>query len=164
MTKLKFSQMKPRVLVLLLIVLVPYAGLQAQRPTSVAASPNSATPVKAETENRDDVIGACAAAAAELSVSRKLIEAVERENRALTERIETYRRTETLLTELNTSRRSENEALRTAVSAKNETIAAKDAALARQAELITELKKRKTSLLKRIGDIMIGVAVSSVLK
>lgn len=120
--------------------------------------------MKAETENRDDVISACAAAAAELSVSRKLIEAVGRENRALTERIETYRRTETLLTELNASRRSENDALRTAVSAKNETIAAKDAALARQAELITELKKRKTSLLKRIGDIMIGVAVSSILK
>ena len=80
------------------------------------------------------------------------------------ERIETARRTETLLNQLNEARRSENEALRAAVSAKNETIAAKDAVLSKQDELIAELKRLKSSPWKRLGDILIGVAVTSLLK
>ncbi len=110
------------------------------------------------------IVNACAAVADELGVSRKLIDALERENRALNERLETARQTETLLRELSETRRSENEALRAAVTAKNETIAAKDAALAKQDELVVELKRRKSSPWKRIGDILIGVAISAVLK
>lgn len=100
----------------------------------------------------------------ELTASRKLIDALERENRALTERLETSRRTESVLSELSLARRSENEALLASIAAKNETIAAKNAAIAKQDELIGELKNRKTSPWKRVGDILIGVAVTSLLK
>ncbi|NOT47888.1 MAG: hypothetical protein HOP17_09100 [Acidobacteria bacterium] len=146
-------------------------GSKAQPPNSAPNSPTSAIPVTSERNVRTGsdgdwvlTVNACAAAAEELAVSRKLIDALERENRALNERLETAKRTETLLKELNETRRAENEALRSAVSAKNETIAAKDAALAKQDELIAELKRRKSSPWKRIGDILIGVAVSSILK
>lgn len=100
----------------------------------------------------------------ELTASRKLIDALEHENRALTERLETSRRTESVLSELSLARRSENEALLASIAAKNETIAAKNAAIAKQDELIGELKNRKTSPWKRVGDILIGVAVTSLLK
>ena len=41
---------------------------------------------------------------------------------------------------------------------------AKDAALTKQEELIAALKKRKSSPWKRLGDVLIGVAISAVLK
>lgn len=151
-------------------VLALSAALKAQPPNSAPNSPNSAIPVR--TGNRSDristsasqIVNACAAAAEELAVSRKLIDALERENRAFSERLETARQTEMLLKELSETRRAENEALRATVLAKNETLAAKDAALAKQDELIAELRRRKSSPWKRIGDILIGVAVSSLLK
>lgn len=151
-------------------VLVLSNESKAQPPNSASNSPNSAIPVRTGSDNdripasASQIVNACAAAAEELAVSRKLIDALERENHALNERLETAARTERLLNEITETRRTENEALRAAVSAKNETIAAKDAALAKQDELIAELKSRKSSPWKRIGDILIGVAVSSLLK
>lgn len=82
----------------------------------------------------------------------------------MSERLETARRAESILNELNAARLSENQALRAAVSAKNEAVAAKDTALTKQDELIAELKRRRSSPWKRIGDILIGVAVSALLK
>jgi hypothetical protein len=126
----------------------------------VPDSPTSATRASEPTK----IVNACAAAAAELTATREFAEALERENHALKERAATAIRTESLLAELAESRRTENEALRTAVAAKNETILAKDAAIAQQDELIADLKRRKSSPWKRIGDVLIGVAVSAILK
>lgn len=95
---------------------------------------------------------------------RRLATALERENAALRERLETASRTEAVLKELNETRRSETEALRSTLAAKNETLAAKDAAIVRQDALIAELKKRRSSPWKRVGDVLIGVAISAVLK
>jgi hypothetical protein len=100
----------------------------------------------------------------ELIVTRKLVTTLELENAALRERLETAARTEAILTELKETREKENTALQTAIAAKNETIAAKDAALRKQDEMITELKRRKGSVWKRVGDVLIGVAVSAILK
>ncbi len=103
------------------------------------------------------VVNACAAAADELNATRRLADALDRENSALRERLETARHTEALLTELNESRSRENESLRAAITSKDEAIAAKNTVIARQDELVTELKRGKSSIWKRVGDILSGV-------
>ncbi|MEO7673873.1 MAG: hypothetical protein ABIU09_07330 [Pyrinomonadaceae bacterium] len=125
--------------------------------------PSSAIRAADKTASQDTV-NACAAAADELARTRQLVTALEEENRSLGESLETANRTTSLLRELNETRKSEAEALRAAVSAKNETIAAKDAVIERHDELVRELKNKKTSPWKRLGDVLIGVAVFAVLK
>ena len=66
-------------------------------------------------------------------------------------------------TELNETRKAESEALRSAVSAKNEALNAKDAVIAGQDKLIETLKGKKSSPWKRLGDILIGVGIGMVL-
>ena len=109
-------------------------------------------------------MAACAAAIDEFSATRRLIEVLERENELLKERLGTEKRANSLLTELSESRRSENEALRNAIAAKNETIIAKDAVIASQEKLIDTLQKRKSSPWKRLGDVLIGVAAGAIFR
>lgn len=109
-------------------------------------------------------MNACAAAADDLAKTRQLVTALEQENRSLNERLETANRTSVLLKELNDTRKSEAEALKATVTAKNETIAAKDVMIVRQDDLARELKRKKTSPWKRLGDVLIGVAIFAVLK
>lgn len=96
--------------------------------------------------------------------TRLFAAALERENELLNERLKTEKEQVALLTELSTSRKSEAEALRTALAAKNETIMAKDSVIAGQDKLIDALKTKKTSPWKRIGDVLIGVAISALLR
>jgi septal ring factor EnvC (AmiA/AmiB activator) len=107
---------------------------------------------------------ACAAAADELAASRTLINALENENAALKTRLDTEKRTTALLTELNATRKSETETLRTALAAKNEALTAKNAVIASQDKLIETLKRKKSSPWKRIGDVLIGIGVAVVLR
>ena len=79
-------------------------------------------------------------------------------------RLETEKQTTALLTELNETRKSESDALRETVAAKNEAIVAKDAVIASQDTLIEALKKKKSSPWKRLGDVLIGAALYAVLK
>jgi hypothetical protein len=65
---------------------------------------------------------------------------------------------------LNETRKSENDALRAALAAKNETIAAKDAVIAGQDKLIDALKQKKTSPWKRLSDVLLGAAIFAILK
>ena len=109
-------------------------------------------------------MNACAAAANVLEKARGLIAVLERENTALRGRIQTAANTEAVMAELNADRISEAEALRTALAAKNEALAAKDAVIASQDKLVDELKRRKTSPWKRLGDVLIGVAAAAILK
>ncbi|MEJ7847486.1 MAG: hypothetical protein WKF92_05290 [Pyrinomonadaceae bacterium] len=111
-----------------------------------------------------NLINACAAAADELAKTRLLTAALERENEMLNENLRIGKEHVALLTELNASRKSEAEALQTALAAKNETITAKDSVIAGQDKLIDALKTKKMSPWKRIGDVLIGVAVSALLK
>ncbi len=104
------------------------------------------------------------ATAVELEKTRVLVSALESENKALKNRLETEKRATTLLTELSQTRKSESDALKAAVAAKNETIAAKDTVIASQDKLIDALKHKKTSPWRRIGDILIGAGIFSVLK
>lgn len=97
-------------------------------------------------------------------MTRKLVTVLEAENKALSERLDAETRSSTLLRELNATRKSETEAMRATVAAKNETIAAKDAVIGKQDELVRELKNKKTSPWKRLGDVLIGVAVSTLLR
>jgi len=69
-----------------------------------------------------------------------------------------------LLTELNETRKAESEALRTALTANHETLAAKDAVIAAQDKLIEALKRKKPSPWKRLGDVLLGVGLGMVLK
>lgn len=134
---------------------------------SAASSPPSATPVisrQTKGKREQDVLNACDAAADELVATRKLANALDAENDALRQRLATEQRTTALLTELSETRRSENAALQAALAAKNETIAAKDAVIAGQDKLIGELKSKRTSAWRRIGDILIGFAAAAILK
>ena len=101
--------------------------------------------------------------AVELERSRVLIDALEGENAALKERLDTEKRTTALLTELNETRKTEASALRDAIAARNETIAARDAVVAGQDKLIEALKKKKPNPFRRIGDILLGAAAAIVL-
>ena len=100
----------------------------------------------------------------ELAAADRLIEALERENVALRERLETEKQATAVLTELNEARRREADALRAALAAKNETIAAKDEAIEAQAKVIGELRRKRTSIWKRVGDIAIGIAAGALLR
>lgn len=110
------------------------------------------------------LIGACAAVADELKASRVLLNALDTENASLKERLATEKQISSLLTELNATRRDEAAALQTALGAKNETIAAKDAAIASQDKLIDALKRKRPSPWRRLGDILIGAAAIAVFK
>lgn len=111
-----------------------------------------------------DVIDACAAAVDELKASRTLIVALDAELASQKSRLETERQLNAVLNELNSTRKSESDALGRAVDAKNETIAAKDAVIANQDKLIAELKAKRSSPWRRIGDILLGAAAIAVLK
>jgi len=110
------------------------------------------------------LLAACNATADELRASRILIDALEMENKGLRSRLETEKRANELLTELNETRRAESEALKATVAAKNETITAKDTAIAAQNKLIEHLKTKKRSFWSRISDIAIGAGIISILK
>ena len=100
----------------------------------------------------------------ELELSQRLIAALERENAALKQRLDTEKTSNALLTELNETRKSEAESLRQTIAAKNEALAAKDAVIAAQDTLIASLKQKKTSVWKRIGDIAIGVIAGAAIR
>lgn len=107
---------------------------------------------------------ACAAVADELKKTRSLVDALERENGAIKERLETEKRTTAIMQELIDTRRQESEALRVALNAKNEALAAKDAVIDSQDKLIEKLKKNKSSPWRRISDMLMGAAVFAILK
>jgi hypothetical protein len=109
-------------------------------------------------------MAACAAAVDDLKATRTLVEALESENALLKDRLDTEIRSNAILSELDDTRHAETEALRAALAAKNETIAAKDASLASQDKLIEVLKKKKSSPLKRLGDILVGAAIFAIFK
>ena len=93
-----------------------------------------------------------------------IVSSLENENTALAERLETEKQTSAILKELNETRKNESSALRDALAAKNETIAAQEKVIVSQDKLIAGLKNKKRSPLGRIGDILIGAAISAVLK
>lgn len=104
------------------------------------------------------------AAVDELKASRALIDALESENAALNERLETEKQATAILKELNETRKGESEALRSVVAAKDETIAAQEKVIASQDRLTAALKTQKRSPWSRVGDILIGAAIFAVLK
>lgn len=112
----------------------------------------------------NSVIAACAAAVDELAKMRVLVEALEKENRSVRERLETEKRMTSLMQELINTQRQEGDALRAALSSKNEAIVAKNKVIDAQGALIEALTKRKTSPWKRLGDVLIGVAVMGLIK
>lgn len=138
--------------------------------SSAESSPASATRAgksegaPSQTPKGVTLTQACNAAAVELRASRALIAALENENALLKERIETEKRATALLIELSDTRKSESEALQTAIAAKNETIFAKDAVIASQDRLIETLKSKKSTPWKRLGDVLIGVAAGVILR
>ncbi|MBV9215921.1 MAG: hypothetical protein JO053_07060 [Acidobacteria bacterium] len=107
------------------------------------------------------VINACSAAVDELIASRKLIEALDAENSGLKTSVETERRLNAVLIELNATRKSESDALRNALSAKNEALAAKELVIASQDKLIAELKRKKSSVWRRLGDVLVGAGLGA---
>lgn len=109
-------------------------------------------------------MNACSAAVEELKAARALIDSLVIENKALSDRLSTEKRTNVLLTELNATRTNETDSLRKTVAAKDETIAAKDSVIDTQNKLIETLKQKRRSSLARITDILIGAAVFAILK
>jgi len=99
-----------------------------------------------------------------ITLTDRLIDALERENAALKTRLDTERSANAILLELNETRKSESDALRQTIAAKNETIAAKESVITAQDKLIGTLKTKRTSIWKRIGDIAIGAAIGAILR
>lgn len=100
----------------------------------------------------------------EQRLSTLLIEALERENTALRNRLESEKSTNALLTELAETHKAESAALRETIVAKNDVIAADRAVIASQEKLIAELRKKRGSIWKRIADIAAGAAIGAILR
>ena len=115
-------------------------------------------------DGKADFLGACVAAANELTETQVLVEALEKENRSVKESLETEKRAATLMQELIDTRKHESDALKVALTSKNEAIAAKDAVIDSQSKLIEALKKKKASPWRRLGDALIGAAVFAIFK
>jgi chromosome segregation ATPase len=158
-----WKSLVPSAVMLALAWLVPAAYAQSRStPTNSAAnSPTRDTPASSR---RPNVENACAAAADDLIATRQLVDSLDAENQALRSSLATERQAAALLTELNETRKAENAALRAAITAKNETIAAKDAVIASQDKLVGQLKSKRTSPWRRIGDVLIGVAIAAIIK
>ena len=135
-------------------------------PPAVAGGAVSSTQKKSPptTLGGTDLISACSATSDELRASRTLIDALEKENTALNTRLTTEKQTTALLGELNETRKTETEALRSALAAENEALTSKDNVIAAQDKLIETLKRKKSSPWKRIGDVLVGVGIAMVLK
>ena len=110
------------------------------------------------------LVRACFAAVDELKASRELIDQLEQANTVLKTRLETEKQATALLTELNATHKSQTEALRAALAAKNEALSAKDTVIADQDKLIEALKRKRTSPWRRLGDILLGAAIFAVVK
>lgn len=161
-----------RILILLVLAVMSSvhaaSGQSKQEPTSSApGSRNSGIRVESvppATAGGTDLAAACMATAIDLEKTRILASELETENQLLADRLETEKRTTALLAELNETRKSENDALRSTVAAKNETIAAKDAVIASQDKLVEALNRKKTSIWRRLGDVLLGAAAIAVLR
>jgi hypothetical protein len=137
----------------------------ADEPEKHSFSANTAAkPQKSGADSNSGLISACAAAVEDLKVTRVLVDALESENAAVKTRLGTEKQTTALLIELNETRKSETDSLRSTIAAKNEAIAAKDAVITSQDRLIEVLKKKKASPWKRLGDVLIGAAIFALLK
>ena len=147
-----------------------YGQSNPPQPPSAKSSKTSGTdatnkrPAAGGDSSTASIINACSAAADELLETRRLVDSLEKENTALSERLNTEKRISSLSTAESEARAAEATALRAALAAKDETIAAKDAVIANRGEMIAKLKKRSRSPLKRIADILIGVAIFAVIK
>lgn len=168
MNNWKRSIQIPMLLAAMLSAHAAFGQSQAQQTNSVPGSQKSGTGVSRQkavgSGQSAGLVEACAAAVEDLKATRALAAALETENAALKARIETAKQTTELLTELDATRKSETDALRATVAAKNEAIAAKDAVIASQDKLIEALKKKKSSPWKRLGYVLIGAALIAVLK
>lgn len=125
---------------------------------------NGAVPSSESRVTGQGVIAACAAAADELKKTRTLVDALERENQVIKERLETEKITTALMQELIETRRQESDALRAALNSKSEAMAAKDAVIDSQTKLIETLKKKRASPWRRLGDALIGAAMFAIFK
>ena len=100
----------------------------------------------------------------ELAKSRLLIDTLAAENDALKTRLDTERQLTAVLTELDTARRAEADALRGTVKSKDEALNAKDAVIAADDKLIAALKAKKPSAWRRLADILIGAGIVAIAK
>jgi hypothetical protein len=109
-------------------------------------------------------LAACSNAADELAAARELNALLEEQRQLLKNRLEAEKQIAGLALELAESRRLETEALRRTADAKDEAIAALRERIALQEKMIAGLGRRKTSIWRRLGDVMIGIAAGAILK
>lgn len=133
------------------------ANLNAQTPTPSSDGSKLVT-VKQET------LDLANKALDELELQDKVITAQDKLITALNDRLSTEKEKSALALELAEARKREAEAQRIAAGSAVEAIAAKDKIIANKDEQIEILKKKKPSILKRIGDVMLGVAAASLIR
>lgn len=146
---------------MLAVITLTFATLSLNAQTQ----PNSANVSRGSaTRASDALVKSCSAVAIELEAARELITTLEDENKSLDARLATEREANGLLTELSATRKSESEALRSALAAKDEALAAKQDVITAQDRLLAELKMKKRSALSRITDILIGAGAALILR
>lgn len=134
------------------------------QPNSAENLPSSATHAANRKTETDAALAACSNAADELAAARELNALLEEQRQLLKNRLEAEKQIAGLALELAESRRLETEALRRTADAKDEAIAALRERIALQEKMIAGLGRRKTSIWRRLGDVMIGIAAGAILK
>jgi hypothetical protein len=81
----------------------------------------------------------------------------------LEDRLATEKQKSQLALELSDARKLQAESYKTAAGSASEAIAAKDKIIENKDKEIEILKKKKPSLIKRLGDVMIGVTLGGIL-
>lgn len=149
------------------MVLATMFGGHAVFGQSPSQPPNSATnspKPDIRAANETAIHNSCAAAVEDLTATRKLADALETENSFLKKRLETADRTAAIYKELNDTRNAESAALRETIAAKDRTIAAQKELIKTHEQLAEKLRAKRPSLIRRIGDVLIGAAIFAVLK
>lgn len=99
-----------------------------------------------------------------MEVSDKLIDSQAAENKLLSERLATEKKTSALALELAAARQAEAESYRAASDAKSEALKAKDEIIANKNKEIEIYKKRGGGLMDAVRKIATGVVIGLIVK
>lgn len=149
----------------MLAAVLMLSGVKAQSPQIPPTSVKSSLPSAIRAKGDEHALAAaCSQAADELSAVRAFAASLESQARELRTALAAERELNALLTELAATQKAQTKALTATIDAKNEALDAKGRTIAAQEELIGNLKQKRSSIWRRVGDVLLGAGAAIILK